>query len=135
MWETSEQQSGLPGLSANMQAMIGALIASPLAVYYYLRDESGRGLLCLMAGAVLVFIVSARWNLRKLAWFWVTIAIVVGVNLAIIVFVPWPSARGIRGPVLAPLGAVLGLLDYLAVWVAIKVVGRPSTKESARGEE
>jgi hypothetical protein len=127
--DTEEQKSGLPAFSSNTRGLIGGLIASPLAVYFYCRGDTGRALLSLVAGAALIFIISARWNLRKLKWFWVTIAIIVGINLALIILVPSFSSHGIRGPVLAPIGAVLGGMDYFLVSMAIKVMQPRTAKE------
>ena len=122
MANTEEEKSGLASLSTNALALIGSLIASPFAVYFYYRGDSGRALVSLVAGVALMIVISVRWNLRRLRWFWITIAIVVAINIALIVLVPWPSGRGIHGPVLAPFGAALVGIDYLAVWIALKIM-------------
>jgi len=76
-----------------------------------------------------MFLISVRWNFSKFTWFWVTIVIAVAVDVALIVFVPWPSGKGIHGPVLAPVGVVIGGLDYLAVKIAMKLKGQHEPDE------
>ena len=130
MADTEDQKSGLPSFSTTTLAIIGILIASPFAIYYFRRGDIGRGLVCLVAGIALIFVISARWNLRKLPWFWVTIAIVVLINTALIILVPWPNGKGIRGPVLGPFVGAFVALDYFVVWIAIKIMAPSELKNS-----
>lgn len=129
MADIEDRKTGLPSFTSNTRAVIGCLVASPLAAYFYHRGDSGRALISLVAGACLIFLISARWNLRRFIWFWISIAITVAINISMIFLIPWPGAGGVRGPVLAPLGALLGGFDYLLIWIAMKIMGAQASKK------
>jgi len=123
----NEEEKSTP--SSTTETVIPYIIAAPLVIYFYYRGDTGRALVSGVAGAVLIFVIQYRWNLRKFWWFWVTVAIIAAINIALIILVPWPSGHGIRGPILAPFGAAFGGLDGLVIWIAIKIVGPPNVKE------
>ena len=111
----------LSWLQRLMILVIGAPATFLLALYG--RLELAWPLM--MSIGVLWFVIWLKWDLRRSAWFWITIAAVGSIHLAIILLVPWSSSWR---P--AAMMAGLGALDFLLIlWLILfveKVMGKTS---------
>lgn len=61
---------------------------------YWLFDHFGRfdiALPTLNSIAVLGFTIAVKWKLRFRGWFWATIAVLAGIHVPLVLFVPWTT--------------------------------------------
>ncbi len=69
--------------------------------------------------AVFGFLIALKWNLRRCAWFWVTIVILAALHVPLILSIPWTSQW-----VPALVIAVIDSVDFcLMLWI-VSIVGR-----------
>jgi hypothetical protein len=89
----------------------------PFVLFAFLGHDPGRGRAA--SGSVIVIMYAARacWNLRKHAWLWVTLAIVIAVHVLLVLLIPWTS-KSYPGTLLLPVAAV----DYGIVYGVIKLI-------------
>ena len=89
------------------------IVALPI---YWLFDHFGRlniALPILNVVAVLGFMFVLKWRLRRHAWFWITMTVIVALHVPLILFVPW-GTRWV--PALAI--AAIDSLDFcLILWI------------------
>ena len=110
------------------------------------------GVLCLMLGATPVVLLFAhfgkfalalptldsagmigiaiymRWRLRRQVWFWITIAVIVALHIALILFVPW-TTRWVPAFMIVPF-AVADLYAVLTILSMVeKLAARQKTSE------
>jgi branched-subunit amino acid transport protein AzlD len=92
-----------------------------LPVYEIVDHFSGGGKARAAAGfvAILTIVIAAFWNLRRRAWFWLSIAALTTVHVVLIIVISW-SNRDFPAPELWP----IGIADYLAMYGFIKLVER-----------
>jgi hypothetical protein len=69
--------------------------------------------------AVLGFMFVLKWKLRRYAWFWITMTLIVVLHVPLILFVPW-GTRWV--PALAI--AVIDSADFCLILWILSVVGR-----------
>lgn len=89
---------------------------------YWLFDHFGRFNLALPAlNSILVvgFAVAVKWNLRRHAWFWGTMAILAALHVPLVLFVPWTSKWV---PAIAI--AAIDSGDLIVMLAILAVVGR-----------
>jgi hypothetical protein len=67
--------------------------------------------------SVIVYVLFAKWELRREAWFWPLIVVVSALHVLAIIFVPWKTTSGpsiVYLPfVVADLLVVLGIITFL----------------------
>lgn len=100
-------------LSRYTGLIIAALLAPVYLVFVYF-DKPDIGLTASYCLVPLLFAIRIRWELRKHAWFWVVMTIVLALHVPLIVSWHWPN-RWIPGLALLPLAAadcaiILGIL-------------------------
>ena len=96
--------------------MIGSLPLYLLFVYFG-RFDLARP--TLISAAIVASAIAMRWNLRRHAWFWGTMAIIAALHIPLILFVPW-TTNWAPALVIIPIG--IGDL-YVMLW-ALSVVGK-----------
>src|ERR1700679_2040915 len=96
-------------------AVISFLLTLPAMAILSHYIDPGRGRAAGIALGFMIFSVTAFWYLRRHVWFWMSIAILIIVHVALIVFVPW-SNRSLPAPLLWP----IGIVDFVAIWGFIK---------------
>src|ERR1700722_13916873 len=69
--------------------------------------------------ATFSLVIVMRWKLGRNAWFWITIAALVGLHLPLILFIPW-TTKWIPAVVIAP----FGIVDLYAMLWVLSVVGK-----------
>ena len=108
------------------KSLYAALLCSLpiLAVFaYFGRPDQGFGASACFTIVILAMI--SRWDLRKYGWFWVSIAIVVFIQIPIVVFIPW-GEKGITGRGVFPIAIVDGALAYGFLKLAEMAIKRGS---------
>jgi hypothetical protein len=113
--------------------MILALVTPVYLLFIYLgKDDIGRtASFCL---GMILFAVAIRWELRKHAWFWAVMVVVLAIHVPLIVSYRWPQ-RWIPGSVQLPfaltdLAIILGLVrlaERLAGVKGASEINRPLT--------
>jgi hypothetical protein len=63
--------------------------------------------------------IAMRWRLRQYRWFWVTMAAVLALHIAVILLVPW-TTKWVPSFVIIP----VGIADLYAILMILSVVGR-----------
>jgi hypothetical protein len=102
---------------------------------YWLFDHFGRlniALPTLNGVGMLGFAIAVKWNLRRRMWFWVTMALIAGLHVPLILFVPW-GTRSV--PALAI--AAIDSLDFCLILWVLSIVGNlmGGPKEGPRTDE
>jgi hypothetical protein len=88
----------------------------------FLFDYFGRSTLALPtldSVVIIIFAIAMRWKLRRQAWFWITMTIIVTLHVLLILLVPWTSKWVPAFVVIA-----IGTLDLLAMLEVLSVVGK-----------
>src|SRR5580693_1256738 len=91
----------------------------PVYILFSALRNAGCGTAAGCFGVAIVIAVRSSWELRTRIWFWVTVAIIALLHLAMILFIPWPNTD-YRWPIVFP----VGVLDILAISFVIKLVGK-----------
>jgi hypothetical protein len=72
----------------------GLCVAIGSLLITWLFDHFGRFDLArpsLFSTGIIAFTVGMKWKLRRYAWFWITITIIVALHVALIFYVPWTT--------------------------------------------
>jgi hypothetical protein len=70
------------------------------------------------------FLIALKWNLRRRAWFWITMVTVAALHVPIILLIPWPT-EWVPARAFAGLATVDLLLILAILWVVEKFVEGP----------
>jgi hypothetical protein len=95
--------------------IIGALLLPVFFSFVYLGKAEMGFTVCLVLGMVMIAI-KLRWNLRRHAWFWVTIAVILILHIPLLFIVRWPETNI---PTIA-FSMPLGIADF---WLTIGGIG------------
>ena len=115
----------------NQLIVITGGLAAGVAVSALL-DHIGRLDLAIptFAGAAVIgAVVKVNWELRGRVWFWVTMAVITGLHVLLILYVPWH-----KGWVPAPVTFGFCILDLAIILGILNLIGRlfnGETKTSA----
>jgi hypothetical protein len=63
--------------------------------------------------------IAIKWKLKRHVWFWATMAVIAGLHVLLILFVPW-TTKWVPAIVIIP----IGLADLYAMFAILAVVGR-----------
>jgi len=86
----------------------------------WLFDHLGRFDLArpsLFSTGIIAFTVGMKWKLRRYAWFWIIITIIVILHVALIVYVPWTTSW-----VPAAVSAGICTIDYLVMLTILDAI-------------
>jgi len=89
----------------------------PPFLLFAVGGDPGRGRAAAIALAVILVVTRVHWDLRKYAWFWVTVVVLVILHALLILLVPWTD-KSYSGITLLPIAVV----DYLIVDGFVKLV-------------
>lgn len=101
----------------------GLIITAILAPVFVLFAYFGSANLALTAIIVLGMIMCAikiRWSLRKHAWFWATIVLVLALHVPLLLIVRWPSGKAPTIAYTLP----LGFADFFIILGALGLAER-----------
>jgi membrane-anchored protein YejM (alkaline phosphatase superfamily) len=76
-------------------------------------------------GAILLAI-KIQWGLRKHAWFWATIVLILVLHIPLLFIVPWQGKTHVR-----VYGLPIGIADFLIVQEAVGLAGKVFSKHSS----
>jgi hypothetical protein len=96
--------------------IIGALLVPVFFFFVYLRKAELGFTISLVLGMV-ILAIKLRWNLRKYAWFWVAIALVLALHIPFLFIVRWPQTNV---PTIV-FSLPLGIADFLLISGAISL--------------
>ena len=120
--ETEQKLSKYTGL------IIAALLV-PLYLLFLYLDKPDVGLTAFYCLGTILFAIKIRWELRKHAWFWAVMAVVLALHVPLIVYWRWPD-RWIPGIALMP----FALADIAIILGIVRVAERLSGAKSGEGE-
>jgi hypothetical protein len=63
--------------------------------------------------------IAMRWELRSRVWFWITMAVIVALHLALILFVPW-TTKWVPAIMTIP----IGIADLYVMLAILSIVGK-----------
>ena len=108
--------------------LLAGLLAS-IAFFLFARfGEPGRGMAAAVGLGILIFAARGRWDMRREAWYWITIAIIAGFQTPLVIFVPWTN-KSYPGLALLP----IAVLDFALIYGAFKLVDRAVKRRASRG--
>jgi hypothetical protein len=91
---------------SRVSALLIPLCTAPVCLPF--RSDPGRALAAWVFTGALVMSIKFFWGRRRHLWFWLTVAVMAGLHVLLIIYVPWPGIHTtIGGPALVP----FGLLD------------------------
>jgi hypothetical protein len=99
-----------------------------LVTYLYNADT---GLAACIVLDVIIFAIKLRWHLRKHAWFWAIIALILALHVPLVFMVQWPK----NAPTIF-YAMPIGIADFLIISGALKLAeslmssGSPSNDEN-----
>jgi hypothetical protein len=99
------------------------LCAAPIA-FMVEHLYPGKGIGALVCTWVLLVAVLGRWKFRKRIWFWITISLMVALQVPIVGYFPWMERKWLFVFLLPVLS-----LDFVVVFGCIKLVEKATTKE------
>ena len=114
--EISEQRRSFASLTSRSGVLVG-VCCSPLLLLFVYFGDPGRGMAAFISAGVIVIGVRYFWDLKNRVWFWMSIALVVGLHVALVLVIPWPD-KDWRGIQYLP----IALLDFGIVYGIIRLV-------------
>lgn len=86
--------------------------------------------LALVLGAA-ALAVKLRWKLRKHAWFWATILLILALHVPFLFIVRWPESNV---PTIA-YSLPIGIVDFLLILGALNLAEKIFSKDSSSNDE
>jgi len=107
-------------------AFIAILLSLPVAILVDHFDPGGGTPAFIFLGLT-ILLVRVFWNLRPHAWFWMAIAAVTFIHVALLVIVPWNNWANHSYP--APELWPIGMADFAFIVGFIKLVERAMRRD------
>jgi hypothetical protein len=118
---------------ADWSGLIAAAMASPVFFIFVCFGKPETGFTAALALAMVIFAIRLRWNLRVHAWFWVTIAIILTLQIPLLFIVRWPQTNIPTIAFAMPIGIADFLLISGAISLAEKVFSRGPSSDEEEG--
>ena len=112
--------------------IIAALVAPVYLLFFYL-GKPDIGLTAFYCLVTILVAIRIRWDLRKHAWFWVVMTVVLALHVPLIVFWRWPD-RWIPGIALLPFAVADCAIILGIVRVAERLAGAQGGEDTLEGE-
>lgn len=100
-------------------AILAAVCTSPLFGIFAYFGDPGRGQAAWVGAGMIAVAGRLLWRLRDRPWYWVTLAVIVGLHVPLILFIRWPFKQYSYMQLLP-----LGFLDFAVVYGVIRLVER-----------
>jgi hypothetical protein len=100
----------------------------PIFFLFAHRAEPGRGMIATVFAGVILITAKLFWELKRNAWFWVAMSLIVAIHISIVLLVPWPNVSHARGAGLS----VIGLPDFFLVYGIFNLVKKTNTKRCSQ---
>jgi hypothetical protein len=130
MVEDNESSSEPQGRTDYTGPIIVAMLAPVFFCFFYLGKADIGFTVCIVLGMVMLAI-KLRWKLRRQAWFWVTIALILVLHIPFLFIVRWPQTNI---PTIA-FSLPLGIADFLLISGAISLAEKVFSKGNFSDEE
>lgn len=98
-------------------ALLAGICTSPVYILFVYLGDSGRGRAAWVSAGMIALAARLVWDLKRRAWFWVTIAIIAILHIPVILLIPW-GRETLSYVALLP----LGLLDLGINYGIIRLV-------------
>ena len=96
-------------------------------LFAFVGNNPGRGRAAALCVALLVAGARARWDLKNHAWFWVTLTLMLTLDMPLVLLVPW-SNKSYPGITLLP----VAVLDYAIIYGSIRLAEKVANKTPSR---
>jgi len=113
--------------------LIIAVLVAPIYVIFVYLDQPDIGLTASYCLVTILLAIRVRCDLRKHAWFWIVMAVVLALHVPLIVFWRWPD-RWIPGIALLPFAAADCAMILGVLRVAERLAGAKGGEGDARKE-
>jgi hypothetical protein len=110
--------------------IILAMVAPVFFCFYYFGKADIGFTACIVLGMAM-FAIKLRWKLRRQAWFWVTIALILALHIPFLFIVRWPQTNI---PTIA-FSLPLGIADFLLIRGAISLAEQVFSKDHSSDDE
>jgi hypothetical protein len=111
----------------------GLKIAAATAPVFFLvtyLHNADAGLAACMVLDVIIFAIKLRWHLRKHAWFWAIIAVILALHVPLVFMVQWPK----NAPTIF-YAMPIGIADFLIISGALKFAENLMSNSSSSNDE
>ena len=109
--------------------LLGILI--PVFLIFIFFGHREMGLTFVLVLGMVLLAIKLQWRLRKHAWFWTTVAVVLALHIPLFLLIRWPETK-------APISALafpFAVLDFLIVSGVLRVAANLFLKHSSSDEE
>ena len=106
--------------------LLVGVISLPVAMVVSHFFDPGRGRAAGIALAMMIGGIWAFWHQRRHAWFWMAVAALTVIHVALVVVVPWTN-KSFPSPALWP----VGIADFAAICGFIKLVEKAMSRGDA----
>jgi len=98
------------------------ICCAPIVFLFYSIGKPNLALPALLSGAVVVIAAVAKWNLRRAAWFWITMGVFAALHALLVMWVHWGS-QWVPVAFIVP----IGIVDlFVMVWIVERLEKRLS---------
>jgi hypothetical protein len=110
-------------------AYVALLCSSPMLFVFTYLGNFYEGIGATGCSVLILMVIRTRWDLRKHAWFWITIFFAVLLQVPIVLLIPWKN-KTLTGISVLP----IVLLDYGIVWGCVKLAEKVMQRARAPDE-
>lgn len=126
MFDDDQSPPEQQGRADGTGTIIGILLLPVFFFFVYLGKAETGFTVSLVLGMAMIAI-KLRWQLRRHAWFWVTIALVLALHVPFLLIVRWPKTNI---PTIA-FSLPLGIADFLLISGAISLAEKIFAKNDS----
>jgi hypothetical protein len=108
---------------------LAALVAPVFFLVTFLYNADA-GLAAYIVVGVMVFAIKLRWHLRKHAWFWAIIAVILALHVPLVFMIQWPQ----NAPTIF-YAMPIGIADFLIISGALKLAENLMSNGSTSNDE
>jgi hypothetical protein len=107
-------------------------ILAPVFFFFVYLGRAEMGFTVILVLGVIIYAIKIRWRLRKHAWFWATIAVILALHVPLLFVVRWPTESKV--PTLA-YSLPLGIADFLIILGAVGLAEKLFSKGAPPDDE
>jgi hypothetical protein len=130
MVEDNESSLERPRRTDWTGTIIGALLVPVFLIFIFL-GKAEMGFTVFIVLGMVILAIKLRWKLRKQAWFWVTIAVILALHLPFLFMFRWPQTNI---PTIA-FSLPIGIADFLLISGAISLSEKVFSKGNSSRED
>ena len=104
-------------------AYLAMLYSSPIPLIFAYLGDFYRGIGASICAALVLLVISTRWDLRMHVWFCIAITFAIVLQVPLVLFIPWKN-RNLTGISLLP----VAVLDYAIVYGCVRLAEKVMRK-------